>query len=94
MLISSRIGGVAKDLARIVDCHGVRKREASTGGNQRVQIDQAVRSSYERNVLAGLWRMVLRLGEDCIEVPVFCSKPVIHFCSLKGPCPKCFRSRK
>jgi integrase len=43
VLISGGIGGVAKDLAGIVDCHGVRNREAGTSGNLRVQIDQAVR---------------------------------------------------
>src|ERR1022692_2669303 len=65
VLRAAYIGGVADDLAGVVDSDGVCKGEAGAGGNQRIEIDQATITVDERNVLAWLGRVVLSLRKVC-----------------------------
>jgi hypothetical protein len=64
VLIAACIVGIAEDLTGIVDTDGVRKDEAGSRGNQRIEIDQPTRSGDEGNMLSRLRRVILGLGKD------------------------------
>jgi hypothetical protein len=64
VFIAACIVGIAEDLTRIVDTDSVRKDEAGSRGNQRIEIDQPTRSGDEGNMLSRLRRVILGLGKD------------------------------
>jgi len=61
VLITACVVGIAEDLTGIVDSDGVRKDEAGSRGNQRIEIDQPAGGGYEGNMLSRLRRVIL----DC-----------------------------
>jgi hypothetical protein len=64
MLVTTCIGGITQDLARIVDPDGIRNGEAGIGRNEHIEINQSSLRGDEPNVLAGLEGMVARYGKN------------------------------